>query len=331
MRNALFLYCALLLLTQCSEDIDLADQQRYLEGEPIEGIEFFFPLGFYGDPTFAPSVSPDGSRLAYSNPYEGGGLYVMDLATQKKQLLTSRAYFPDWSPDGKWIAFGAYRQVHKIKANGDSLTRLTVEGENFSPDWSPDGKRIAYSQSVQEIEVASGVWMMDKDGNHKTHLIDIAGSPDWYPSGEKIISFKGISSTSIETRFFVYDLKTETTDVLSATQNQSNQDPQVSPDGSRITYWNAQGIWVMDADGKNSPKRILPNHLYNPAYSGDLRLWVNAPSWHPDGEHIIYEHFQITRYDKPAPDEITPDGTLVEGNITFYKVNVDSALAISNL
>ena len=337
MKNffTLFLVPFLMLFTSCHEDIDLADRQQYLEGEPIEGIEFFFPLGFYSASDMTPKISPDGMSIAYNVPFANDdaqpGLYVMDFTTQEKQLLHHSGYNADWSPDSKWIAFNTYPQIYKIKTTRDSLTQLTFEGSNFSPDWSPDGKLIAFNQSIQEIEIPAGTWVMNQNGDKKTHLINITASPDWYPSGKKIISYKGISATSIETRFFVYDFETGKETILSVNQEESNQNPQVSPDGNRIVFWNTQGIWIMDADGKSSPKRIIPNHLYNSKYNGDLRLWVTSPSWHPDGEHIIYEHFKITRYDKPEPGEITPDGTLVEGYITFYKVNVDSALAISNL
>ena len=337
----LFLVPFLMLFTSCHEDIDLADRQQYLEGKQIEGIEFFFPLGFYSASDMTPKISPDGKSIAYNVPFANDdaqpGLYVMDFTTQEKQLLHHSGYNADWSPDSKWIAFNTYPQIYKIKTTRDSLTQLTFEGSNFFPDWSPDGKLIAYDNTACGSQVdpipenSCGILIMNSDGSDKRFILESVREPDWYPTGEKIISYRGVSSTSIETTFPVYNFNTKQTSTLTATKDKSNQNPQVSPDGSRIVYWNTQGIWIMDAEGKSPPKRILPNHLYNPDYTGDLRLWVNAPSWHPDGEHIIYEHFKITRYDKPEPGEITPDGTLVEGYITFYKVNVDSALAISNL
>ncbi len=49
-----------------------------------------------------------------------------------------------FSPDGQWLAFSYAQNIYKAKVNGDSLTQLTFSERNYCPDWSPDGKKIAY-------------------------------------------------------------------------------------------------------------------------------------------------------------------------------------------
>ena len=62
---------------------------------------------------------------------------------------------PQWSPDGKWIAFTVSEwnkkddrrdsHIHLISASGGQPIKLTngERGES-SPQWSPDGTRIAF-------------------------------------------------------------------------------------------------------------------------------------------------------------------------------------------
>ncbi len=60
-------------------------------------------------------------------------------------------YFPDVSPDGKWIVFSGARNCHDddiwlIKADGTRLTRLTnYPGVDWNPKFGPDGYIYWYS------------------------------------------------------------------------------------------------------------------------------------------------------------------------------------------
>jgi Tol biopolymer transport system component len=55
---------------------------------------------------------------------------------------------PDFSPDGRWIAC-ASEYIYMVLSNGDSLQQLTQGvDDNYFPDWSPDGKKIAYGVSA---------------------------------------------------------------------------------------------------------------------------------------------------------------------------------------
>lgn len=69
-----------------------------------------------------------------------------------KKLTDDRSsgYNPDWSPDGRRIAFvsnhdtkSAAFQLYTINADGTDLRRLTNDPSymDMNPAWSPDGKR----------------------------------------------------------------------------------------------------------------------------------------------------------------------------------------------
>jgi len=106
--------------------------------------------------------------------------------------------------------------------------------------------------------------------------------------------------------------------------NKSYRTADLSHNGSRIIMDNTDGIYYMNSDGTGYQK-ILPNKHKNK--NGVIVLYTGSPTWCPDNKHIIYEHFRVTKTEHGEPD----GGTLAEGYISFYKLNVDSALAVSNL
>jgi Tol biopolymer transport system component len=303
----------------CSDDDEV--KEIYLEGEPIEGIEIFFPLALYGQDLLMPKISPDGKKLLFSATAslpEWEGLWVMDLQTQQRTLLHQEGRNGDWAPDGEWIAFNIGAQIYKIRQDGTDFIQLTFDGRNFLADWAPDGEQLV----IQGTEHAT---IIDISGKVIQFLEGAGGMPDWKNDGNAIIGFKGYSSTSIWKKLTVFDLNlNKVTQILDAAVEEDNRRPRSSSDDSKIAFQNTKGIWVMNQDGK-ALKRIIPNHLTNNAYRGTIKLYSSTPSWHPDGEHIIYEHFEITRT-KRYPNE-----THVEGVIKFYKVNVNEAVAFSNL
>lgn len=94
----------------------------------------------------APAFSPDGTRLVFTSAQDGfNRLYVMDIATGERQLLTrdSFGYMPAWSPDGSLIAFMSNHEdrsgdIYIIAPDGSGLRRLTqTKAMDESPIWLP--------------------------------------------------------------------------------------------------------------------------------------------------------------------------------------------------
>jgi Tol biopolymer transport system component/serine/threonine protein kinase len=99
--------------------------------------------GSFGD------ISPDGATLTFvaTQEKQRERVYVLRLAGGVPQLLTkSPASLPQWSPDGKWIAFAPDRGygggVFIVRPDGTGERRLTQTGG--WPVWWPDAKRIGY-------------------------------------------------------------------------------------------------------------------------------------------------------------------------------------------
>ena len=86
---------------------------------------------------------------------------------------------PDWSPDGRLIAYVRAHDVWVMNADGRSPVRLTDNRSlEVEPDWSPDGQRIVFGRlggtSFSEIVV------MNADGTHVRRLTE-GGGPRWRP------------------------------------------------------------------------------------------------------------------------------------------------------
>ena len=140
-----------------------------------------------------PSWSPDGTKIVLHGNHdfdagEDSELWIFDVASESLTRLTDNSVddeFPDWSPDGAWIAYTADRaNLHAIRPDGSDLTPLLTATSVLHPDWSPDGTRIAFTSlralgsSIDVVPIANLV-------NVTTAAYDdaINEKPVWSPDG----------------------------------------------------------------------------------------------------------------------------------------------------
>jgi hypothetical protein len=148
----------------------------------------------------------------------------------------------------------------------------------YAPVWSPDGERIAYV-------TRGNLWVMDRDGTHRSMLVRNAGDPAWGPSGRRLAFARG---------GWVWTVRADGEDERRLAHGAH---PDWSPDGSRVAF---------DRDGE-----VLTSLWWTagvlrhagagvePAYATDGRLAVvrdgtivaggravaegKSPDWSPDG------------------------------------------------
>jgi Tol biopolymer transport system component len=109
------------------------------------------------------------------------------------RLLFRRAVQPEWSPDGRSIAFVRlrgrnleYREIENVicvaRANGKGVRRL-VRG--FYPAWSPNGKRLAFVQGkLRSDRLTWSLYTIRLDGSDRRLVArsrDELVAPDWQP------------------------------------------------------------------------------------------------------------------------------------------------------
>jgi hypothetical protein len=139
-----------------------------------------------------PGFSPDGRRIVFSGLKHGmSDLYVVSLDTPGYQQLTKDTYadlMPQWSPDGKTIAFVSDRgddsdlEILKIGAWKVTLYDLDTQamtvapgqgGRAINPQWAPDGKSIAY---ITDRTGVANIFLYDLTDRLHYQLTNVLGA-----------------------------------------------------------------------------------------------------------------------------------------------------------
>jgi Tol biopolymer transport system component len=138
--------------------------------------------------------SPDGSRIAFNARDDGyPTVFVADANGSHAHRLTADRgeQWPDWSPDGRSIAYVAARDTTGLNifvsdTSGANERQLTTFGNDAQPRWSPDGTKIAFERIRGDRDVP--LIVMNADGSNPRELThgDENSWPAWSPDGEQL-------------------------------------------------------------------------------------------------------------------------------------------------
>jgi Tol biopolymer transport system component len=167
--------------------------------------------------------------------------------------------------------------------------RLAACGDCGTPAWSPDGRWIAFSSDSSTDSGSNGqqrLWIVAAAGGKPHRLTHCPGwcadgAPVWSPDGRLLIFQRDATPDgTVPTPTGpaeVTRLYTVHPDGSHQTRITDGEDPQWSPDGRRITFEDARGIEVANADGSHVQLVFAQTSYGGP---GD-------PSWSPDGKKLV--------------------------------------------
>jgi Tol biopolymer transport system component len=135
----------------------------------------------------APSVSPDGTRLALDSNRTGPSeIWVAKTDGTESLQLSSFGILltgtPRWSPDGKLIVFDSRvaggSNLYIVEAAGGTPRKLQTDVPGGSlASWSADGQWIYFEVDTPDF-AGVGIWKVPARGGHAVQLI---GKPALFP------------------------------------------------------------------------------------------------------------------------------------------------------
>ncbi len=226
---------------------------------------------------FYPDISPDGTKIVYTDGGESGNIWVMNVdGTNPVQLTTSGSeFYPSWSPDGNQILYTSTSDgdgdIYVMNADGSSKTNITNNGDGeYGGSWSPDGSQIVFTS---DREGNPEIFVSNADGTNTQKLTDNSANdtyPVWSPDGSKI-GFYTNRSGSIQ----LYSMNTNGSNqqLLADVSSTDIYTLSWSPDGSQIVFHSDHSgnleLYTINVDGTSQS-----NISMNPATE-------LVPDWSP--------------------------------------------------
>ena len=128
-----------------------------------------------------PEFRPSGNRIVFERDTANtalAGIYVMRADGTHLRRLTDGGGDPDFSADGKRIAFERgqtdypfYCQIVVMRSDGSHQEPITDDAAcNTLPAFSPNGKKIAFQRDPVTAPYRSMIYAMRADGTHQRRL-----------------------------------------------------------------------------------------------------------------------------------------------------------------
>ena len=242
----------------------------------------------------APSLSPDGSTVAYAIRTNGSwDIYTQRVGGRNATPIINDPQRdeggPAFSPDGASIAFhemDADGGIFVAGATGESARRLTETG--FHPAWSPDGTQIAFNtEEIRDPASRLGdstVYVIAAAGGTPRKIVDGDGAqPSWSPSGDRIVYWSNTGGQRD-----IYTVSTTGGPRVAVTSDPAiDWCPVWSPDGRHIYFASDRGgamnMWRIALDLRSGQPLSPPE----PVTTG-VQASAALPSFSKDGSRLAF-------------------------------------------
>jgi eukaryotic-like serine/threonine-protein kinase len=293
----------------------------------------------------SPSLSPDGTTVAYSARVNGnwniysqrvGGRNATPIVNDPQRDERGAAY----SPDGSLIAFHESDDLGGVfvaGATGESVRRVTDVG--FDPAWSPDAMQVAFAtEEIADPAVRMGdstLYVVAAAGGTPRRVVEAdAVQPFWSPSGERLVYWSNTGGQRD-----IYTVAAAGGTRIAVTQDSAvDWSPVWSPDGRFIYFSSDRGgamnLWRIAVDESSGRPLARPE----PVTTG-VQASATLPRFSRDGSRLAFRSriasvnpvaipfdaattragaasLLDTQNNVRIPSDVSPDGT----QIAFYSL-----------
>jgi Tol biopolymer transport system component len=288
---------------------------------PVEGVS--------GD-AYSPSIARRGDQLVYEQANRRDTIWQLHLKDERHplgspaRLLAGRgvAWKPDFSPDGKKIAFGSnrmgYWDIWVCDNDGSNCSQLTsLHGDATTPRWSPDGRYIAFEAITKDFWE---FYLLEYPGGTPRELPTFPaannGVPRWSRDGQWIYFY----STHEKGAYQLWKTPFKGGTPIRVRTGERGIYVIESPDRRFLYYtkWGEAGLWRMPLEGGQETKVLKFEHTgtwdWTLASNG---IYLLDRSFNPYGK-IEFFDFEtrsttpIFAVEKPVPQfgglTLSPDG-----------------------
>jgi Tol biopolymer transport system component/imidazolonepropionase-like amidohydrolase len=245
---------------------------------------------------FAPVLSPDGSRIAFTALND---LWVMEEGASPIRLTEDRhvVWAPSWTPDGQALVFPSDRHgdgrpgLYRIELGTREVTRIPTppDARITFPTLSPDGRRFAYiegaDQSLRVLDADSGESRFVAAQAYASNV----GRPSWSPDGRRVAlaDMERITRRFREGRNLIRVVDVDTGEwrfhepgpYPAGLSERFEAGPAWSPDGRWMAFVMQSVLHALPVDPEGAPTgpaRRLTDHV------------ADLPSWGPDSQTILH-------------------------------------------
>jgi TolB protein len=261
--------------------------------------------------------SPNADVLAVTTGVEGEGFYLFQPGKTPRQIPRGNTHIFSfaWSPDGQTIAYADTLPYDKQDPGSRSDALFVAPAYGGKPfrlhvaesagiilaGWSPDGKEVLFwvTPGHSASLMADGLYLFSLSlaGGKPNQIATTLLYPEWLswsPDGRKLMAVAGSGREIWHNKYLVvYDAKTGKCTELPRRPGTVTFYPDWSPDGTRISYLQADeredaggvdyanwkktwSLWIADADGANA-RRL-----------DEAGTGIDYALWSRDGAHIVY-------------------------------------------
>jgi len=233
----------------------------------------------------SPVLSKDGRKLfVIGQTYRGELMRYDAKSAQLTPFLGGiSAEFVDFSKDGQWVTYVAYREgtLWRSKVDGSERVQLTYPPTYpVLPRWSPDGSKIIFFEFARAADKPARIYQVTRDGGSPRELLPDDRTqqldPNWSPDGGKII-FAG-ESNDPSSAIHVLDLATHQISTLPGSDGLYS--PRWSPDGRYVSAFSADSKTLLLFDFRTEKWSELAQ--------GSLS-WLN---WSHDSQYVYVLDFR---------------------------------------